>query len=539
MDVVTQLLGIIVPLLALAAFVIPLLSLYIKKKGFFDVYVTGFSTLALLISFFTALKVINTGKPLLYAYGGWPPPLGISYEIDSFNAVLGVLTAGIMWFIVLYSVWYSSHMDSYVWYYTLLLGLETGLLGCLYTGDAFNLFVMIEVLSISAYGLVAYYRNKPQAIEAAIKYGMIGAVATTLYFLALVFIYASFGTLNMADISLKAHQLPFFNLISNDIYGHIMAASAVALALALWAFTFKSALFPNHFWLPDAHPEAPTPVSAALSGLVVNVGVYAIIRFMYTIFGKASIVGTIGFRDVVLWALLILGIVSGLVGALLMIVQSDVKRLLAYSTISHIGLIYMGASIGLSSVSQESMSLGLTAALFHIINHSVGKALLFMATGILIWAAGTRDLDKMSGIGRLYPAASLAILLGFFQLMGLPPFGGFFSKLLLYQALISAGLIIPAVMVILISAISILGYIKAMYALIFLPPGSEMTKKPGTGLASAVVLVLGVTCIILGILAPFYIIPWLNNVVSTSLTYQGVLNYINVFREALLKLMPG
>ena len=527
-----QSVGVLVPLLGVGAFAIPLLSLKIKKKLFFDTYTTVFSLIALILSSYNVWLVWKLNKPLLYAFGGWIPPLGIAYEVDMFSAVLGALTAFIMFLIVVYSVWYTRHMDGYEWYYTLLLGLETGLIGCIYTGDAFNLFVMLEVLAISAYGLVAFYRSRAQAIEAAIKYAFIGAAATTLYFLALVFIYASFGTLNMADIAIKSRETlkVLTNIFSNGVFGNIVVASAVAIALALWAFTFKAALFPNHFWLPDAHPEAPTPVSAALSGLVVNVGVYATARFVYTLFGKDSVLAMFGYRDFVMWVLLILGILSGIIGALLMIIQNDIKRLLAYSTISHIGLIFMGIAVGFSTASPEVINIGLTAALYHTINHSVGKALLFLATGILIWASGTRDLDKMAGIGRVYPLVTVSIVIGFLQLMGFPACGGFFSKLLLYEAYVAMGMIVPALMVIVISGISVIAYMKAIYAIWFRPPASKFKRKGGEATAILIVTLMAILCIALGLGAPA-LIPWFTDAISASLSVDGIRNYINAFLE--------
>jgi len=531
---INQSLGFVVPLIAIAAFALPLISLKIKKKIFYDAYTLLFSLIAFIVSLDVFLHAYTSGEPILYPFGGWPPVIGVVYEVDGFSAILGVLTTSVMLLIVAYSIWYTRFMDEYTWYYTLLLGLEAGLLGCLYTGDAFNLFVMIEVLAISTYGLVAYYRSRPQAIEAAIKYAIIGAVATTLYFLSLVFIYAAYGSLNMADIALKS--MGVYSQISGGVYGNIASASATALALALWTFTFKAALFPNHFWLPDAHPEAPTPVSAALSGLVVNVGVYATARFLYTMFGETSVLADIGFRKAVFTALLILGIMSGIIGALLMIVQNDVKRLLAYSTISHVGLLFMALAVGLTDV-VESIRTGLVALVYHIINHSVGKALLFLAVGILIHASGTRDLDGMCGVGRLYPLASLSLILGFFQLMGFPGFGGFFSKLLLYQAYLSAGMLIPAIMVVIISAISILGYIRAVYAIVFMPPRTGLSRLTGLDKVSAITLLMGVACIALGVLAP-YLIPVLSKIIDESLMTKGVVNYINTYLRYLRSLLP-
>jgi len=496
-----QLIGVITPFVAVSAFLIPLLSLVIKGKRFYNVYASIVSFIVLVMSTLVFLDVYYRKEPIVYAFGGWPPPIGIAYEVDMFNGLLGAYAAFSLFIVVLYSVWYSRFLDDNVWYYTLLLGLEAGVLGCLYTGDVFNLFVMLEVLSISAYALVAYHRNRPEAVEAAIKYAIIGALVTTCYFISLVFIYSSYGTLNMGDLAYKSitgFSPMYIPTSSNGVYGDIVFASLIALALALWAFTFKSALFPNHFWLPDAHPEAPTPVSAALSGLVVNIGVYAVARLLYTLFGLNSIIAGNGYRDAILYVLIILGILSGVVGALLMIIQSDVKRFLAYSTISHIGLIYIGLGIGLSSVSKEIALLGLTATLYHIINHGIGKALLFLASGVYIESTGTRDLGRMAGVGKAYPITSIAFLLGILHLMGFIPFGGFFSKLLIYQAHLGAGLYASAVSVIIISAISLIGYVKLIYVLLLRSP-HRAYKACVPKAIEVLLLLMGVLCLLLGL----------------------------------------
>ena len=529
--------GALVPATIVLAFIIPLLSLVIKSRTFFHAYATLVSLVVALVSTFNLWIAVNEGTQV-YAFGGWPPPLGIIYEVDQLNAVLAALTGWLIFFIVLYSSWYMKTSDGVQYYYTLILGLTAGLLGCLYTGDAFNLFVMIEVLSISAYALVGFYRGRPQAIEAAIKYGLIGAAATTVYFIALVFLYGSYGTLNMADMALKSRTVPYVPY-SGSVYGAISIATLIALALALWAFTYKSALFPNHFWLPDAHPEAPTPVSAALSGLVVNIGAYASLRFLYTIFGDSSVIATVtGYRDLFLTALLILGIGSGLIGVLMMIVQRDIKRLLAYSTVSHIGLIFMGISIGFSSVPQDASALGLSGALYHIINHSVGKALLFLAAGVLIAAAGgSRDLDDMAGVGRKYPWVAVALFLGFFQLMGLPPFGGFFSKFLLYSAFFKAGLPIVSALIVAISAISVLGYAKVMYSVWFRPPKDVKDLKGQISLPTGVVTLMGIACLALGLLSPL-LTGFLGGVIDASIMPGGVNNYVQAFLRAISALTP-
>lgn len=534
--------GVLVPSLVGFAFILPLLGKLIKNVKFFHIYAALASLWAAILATYNAYLVFTAGTQV-YPFGGWPPPLGIAYELDKLNALLGMVTALVMLAITIYSAWYLKDYEGVAYYYTLLLGLEVGLIGCLYTGDAFNLFVMLEVLSISAYALVGFYRSKPEAVEAAIKYGMFGAVATTLYFVGLVFIYATFGTLNMADLAFKLTFYVYYpvpNPFSGTFFGNPYVASAVALALALWAFTYKSAAFPNHFWLPDAHPEAPTPVSAALSGLVVNVGVYAIVRFLYTIFGPLAFV--VQLRDAVLIALLVLGIASGLIGALMMVVQEDIKRLLAYSTISHIGLVLVGVAVGTSStLNQSSLAyvLGLAGGIYHMVNHTLGKALLFLVSGILIaLAGGSRKLDDIGGVGRRYPLVGLALFLGVFQLLGVPPFGGFFSKLLIYSAYMEAGMPYVSLMVILISAISLLGYVKLIYASVFKvgSPKVELTTK--VSLPTAIVLVLGIACLVTG-LATTYITSVMFDVVGSFATPQGVYDYWQTFFNTLLNLASG
>ncbi len=523
-------------LLVAAAFALPLLSLFIKNKKFYDAYAFAFGVAALLSAIDILRVVLAEGRPIVYPFGGWPPPIGIVYEVDLFGAVLGLLTAAVMLLIIVYSWWYTEGMNGVEWYYTLLLGMEAGLLGCIYTGDAFNLFVMLEVLGISAYGLVAFYRSRSEAVEAAVKYAMIGAAATTIYFIALVFLYGCYQTLNMADLALKARYAFVFTL-SGGIFGNPLVASAIAIALSLWVFTFKAALFPNHFWLPDAHPEAPTPVSAALSGLVVNVGVYAAARFMYTIFGYGSVLdrSPVNLRDVIMLALIILGAASAIVGALMMAVQKDVKRLLAYSTINHMGFLFMALGVGLSATPREAVVLALAALVFHLINHSVGKSLLFMSTGVLIKAVGSRDLDALAGLGRRAPIAGFAIVIGALNLLGVVPLAGFFSKYMMYQAFLAADQPILALLLIIASAISIAGYAKLIYIVLGKPPTQD-TMIAEDGRASFVLLVLSLTCIALTIALPLGFSALLQSV-GRDLLNVGA--YIGRFFTIMTNLTPG
>jgi len=496
--------------LVIAAFALPIISLFVKVKRFYDAYAIAFGAFALGLAIKIMHDVIVNGAPIIYPFGGWPPPLGIVYEIDLFGAVLGLLTASIMMLIIIYSVWYTEKLSGVPWYYTLLLGLEAGMLGCFYTGDIFNFFVMLEVVAISAYGLVAFYRGRAQAVEAAIKYAIIGAVATTIYFLSTIFIYGSYQTLHMAGIALRNYgyfHLTFPGIIGPHIvfFGNPLIASCVALALALWVFTFKAAVFPNHFWLPDAHPEAPAPVSAALSGLVVKVGVYGVVRFLYTMYGmgyEMLNVGSAPPRTFFLIALGVMGALSAIVGGIMMGIQRDVKRLLAYSTVNHVGFIFMAISVGIAGAPTAAVALALAAMVFHVINHSIGKSLLFMSTGSMIKAVGSRDIDDLAGIGRVMPIAGATTVIGALNLLGVPPFAGFLSKYLLYQAFLAAGAPYLAVLVVVASAISVMGYAKLIYTVVVRKSVNGAPSVRESRLAAGVFIVLAAATVVLFILYP-------------------------------------
>jgi multicomponent Na+:H+ antiporter subunit D len=529
------LLGLTTTVLIISCFALPLFSLLIKKRRrIIDGYALTFSSFAAVTAFITFYtKFFVQTEPLVYKFGGWPPPIGIIYEVDNLNALLGLVTAGIMLLVIIFSVFYMKG-GRIEWFYTLLLGLETGLLGVVYTGDAFNLFVMIEVTSISLYGLIAFYRSEGQAVEAALKYALLGAVSTTCYFIALIFFYGSYGTLNMADLAAKAGGSTAFPTTGAP-FGNILTGTAIALALALWAFTFKAAVFPNHFWLPDAHSAAPAPVSAALSALVVANGAYVVIRFLYTIFGNALITTTpvsvfsqtafVGFSSLffssIKLILLILGSASAIIASLLMLLQKNVKRVIAYSTIFHMGLIFMGIGLG--------TDLGIKAAVFHIINHAAAKSLLFISAGILTTYAGSRSIDKLDGVGRYAPVTFASFLIGVLAIEGLPPLNGFASKFMLYSAFLEAGLAPMTIIIVVATAIALIAWVKVLYG--------TWLKRPEKPIENVhefpvviVPIILAVVCILLGIFAPtidkVILNPTVSSLRNVDSYIQGAINAI-------------
>jgi len=508
------------PLLGVAlAFALPLISLAIKDRRVWEGYAVASTALLFAICSYVAYaQYVLLDRPTIYTFGGWPPPVGIVYEVDKLNALLGVLVSGVVLLATLYSVRYMEREDGVEWYYTLLLGFEAGMLGCLYTGDFFNLFVMLEVMSVSAYGLVAFRRDTHEAIEAAVKYAIVGSLATTLYFIAIAFGYGSFGTLNMADLAAKVSGLTF--PVTGFVYsprGWMLGAGAF-LAFMFWAFAVKAAIAPNHFWLPDAHPAAPSPISALLSGLMVKVSIYVILRFLFTLFRGAVDLAFI--LNALYLVAIAMGVLSALIGAFLLIVQSDIKRLVAYGTVLNIGYITMAIGLGISPSSMQS---GLTAAIYHIINHGVAKALLFLCAGSFIHAVGARQLDELAGVGRRMPWTAAFFTIGALALSGVPPLNCFMSKLILMQALLEAGWLAPLiVVVILTSALSLIGYLKVVYNVYMRPPAAELSKVNEAPLSMLVpMFILTVACIVLGLSAPIFVDYVVKPAVLSALDSKG------------------
>ncbi|MCD6503320.1 MAG: cation:proton antiporter [Euryarchaeota archaeon] len=501
------------------AFGLPLYSKIVKgNRAAISSYAILGSLITLILSALVARGAYISSKPLVYVFGKWVAPVGIVYEVDLLSAVIALVSAFLMFMIAIYSHQYLKHESGIEWYYTLYLGLEAGLMGVFYTGDAFNLFVMIEVTSIAAYGLVMFYRSRGDSVVAGLKYAIIGSTATTVYFLAVIFIYATIGTLNMADIAAKVHGIPF--AVSEIYYKDLAMTTGIGLTLATWAFLVKAAVFPNHFWLPEAHPAAPTPISAVLSGLVVNVGVYSLLRFYTTLFRGTLDTGAEKVLGVLSTLLILLGAFSAIFAAVMMNIQKDIKRLIAYSTIVHMG--YITAAIGVGT------ALSVEASLYHIINHAISKALMFLAAGVFIQMLGSRKIDDLAGIAKKAPVTAFAFAVSTFSLVGVPPMNVFYSKLLLYGAYVEYSVLLALVLVI-SSIIALIAYIRVLYKMLFERPTKEIKEREDT-VMSLVCLVLAIVVIVTGILAPLLYQNVIKIAASQALDYTS---YVNAIRDLI------
>ncbi len=384
------------------AFLIPILSLLSKKIAkYIPPIPLCFNIVVSLLLLPRALE-----NPVVVSIGGWQPGFSINLVAGPVGILLSAIVAFVGLLVSIYAVDYirEGATDRYHMLFLLLL---TGATGVVLTGDIFNLFVFFEILCISSYALVAYAGDKA-GIESAVKYLIQGAVGSSLLLIGIGLLYGLFGTLNMADIA-KALQSP----TSLPVF--------VPMALIISGLGVEAAMFPLNGWLPDAHSSAPSPVSAILSGIAIEVGLYAIARVVFTIFGL-SIDSTSNF----LMFLAVLGILTLLVGEMCALGQNNIKRMLAYSSIGQMGLILFALAM--------ASSYAVAGGLFQLVSHTLAKALLFLTVGYMTYRTHSLDISALAGIGKRMPITSLAFTIGAFSLIGLPPFAGFPSKLLIVRA---------------------------------------------------------------------------------------------------------
>lgn len=388
------------------AFLISLLGKRIKSIG--DI-LANLGTLSLFLFSLYSIRLVYSQKALVYKVGSWIPPIGICMVLDGLTSFMLVTVNLVSFLVAIYSIGYMKRYTDKWKFFTLLMLMLAGMNGIIITGDLFNLFVFLEIASIASYALVAF-GTEAEELEASFKYAIMGSVASSFILLAIAFLYSHTSTLNMADISLALYQR-----------GGAFLLTFISV-LFLMGFGLKAALIPFHAWLPDAHPSAPAPISAMLSGVLIKVlGVYCLIRVFFNV---------IGINSSILYILMLLGVISILVGVFLAIGQWDFKRLLAYHSISQIGYVVLGLGLG--------NPLGILGGLFHLFNHSMFKSLLFLNSGAVEYTCGTRDLQKMGGLNKNMPVTAATNMVASMSIAGVPPFNGFWSKLLIILACIQA-----------------------------------------------------------------------------------------------------
>ena len=401
-------------------------------------------------------------------------PLGVVLAVDK----LSVLFMGLFTFmglvVSIYSIGYMSEDSGLTQYYVLLSLMVAAMNGVVISGDLFTLFLFYETMGLCSFVLVAFRRTW-EGLEAAIKYLMMSAIGSTLVLFSASYLYGLTGTLNLGAMSAA-------------IAGSAHPLVPIVVALMTAGFGVKGAIVPFAAWLADAHPAAPSGISAMLSGVVIKVGIYGIIRMNAIIFPNI-----VTFLD---WPVLIavFALVTMTAGNFWALTQKDLKRMLAYSSIAQIGFILFAFG--------TATTFGYQSGAFYIVSHALTKGLLFLCAGAFLHAVGSRDLDDLAGIGKTMPIAGGFFAIGVLSLMGMPPFAGFFAKFLILAAGVGAGgpyLLFTAIAV--FNALLGLGYYLRMLTTVWFKPASDVAKlghrSTPTMLVGMAILALGI--VILGI----------------------------------------
>jgi len=388
-------------------------------------------------------SVVHDGV-ISYELGGWAPPWGIEYRIDAVNAFVALIVAGIAAITLPYallSVEKEIPKHQIPLFYCAFLLCLCGLLGITQTGDIFNVFVFLEVSALSSYALISLGRKR-QALTSAYQYLIMGTIGATFFLIGVGLIYSQTGTLNMADL---AERLP-------AVFEHKTVHTGFAFIVI--GIALKLALFPLHLWLPNAYTYAPTVVTIFLAATATKVAVYLMLRVFFTVFPDGFALNTPADE-----LFIILGLAGILIASVYAIYQTDIKRLLAYSSVAQIG--YMALGIGFAS------AMGVTATMLHLFNHALMKGALFMAVGAIIYRIGVCRMDNIHGLGRQMPWTFGAIIIGGLSLVGVPGTAGFISKWYLILAALEQENWI-AVAVILIGSLLAVVYVgKIIEALYF------------------------------------------------------------------------
>jgi multicomponent Na+:H+ antiporter subunit D len=357
------------------------------------------------------LWAVDTTGPLVMEVGGWAAPFGIVLVVDRLAALMVVVSAIVLLAVLLFSVGQGladgdDETPVSIYYPTYLI-LATGVFNAFIAGDLFNLYVGFEILLVSSYVLITLGGTEAR-IRAGTTYIVVSLVSSMLFLAAIAMIYGAVGTVNIAQISLRMNEIP----VDVQTILHIML---------LVAFGIKAAIFPLSFWLPDSYPTAPAPVTAVFAGLLTKVGVYAIIRTETVIFPGSEF-------DTPLMVVALLTMIVGVLGA---VAQADIKRLLSFTLVSHIGYMILGISLG--SV------LGTSAAIFYIVHHIVVQTTLFLTAGLIERQGGSTSITKLGGLLSSAPVIAILFFVPALNLGGIPPFSGFIGKLALFQATAAEG----------------------------------------------------------------------------------------------------
>lgn len=444
------------------------------------------AVLALTASFTMTMSImldVSVNGPISYHLGNWAPPIGIEYRIDMLNAFVLVVVS----FISLVSLLFGKDLVDkeisefkHPTFYSVFLLFIVGLLGMTVTGDLFNVYVFLEITSLAGYALIAT-GNKKYAPMASFNYLVIGTIGATFIVLGIGYLYMLTGTLNMADLAERVRPLQGTSVV------------LTAYAFLTVGLLIKMAVFPLHLWLPDAYTYSPSPVSAVMAATSTKVGAYVFIRLMYSVFDIDFTVGSIPVTGLILFT----ASISIIVGSVIAIAQTNIKKMLAYSSIGQIGYILLAASM----VNTDA----LTGGIVHIFAHSLMKGGLFFVAGLIIFNTNSEKIDDFAGLGKTMPITAFAFSIFALSIIGIPMTVGFVSKWYLVLGAIHSGHWYSMVIILLSSLLTAVYFGKVMFLMYFkeskIPTSSIKFQEPMT--MTIPMLFVAFLCIYFGVFATF------------------------------------
>lgn len=401
----------LVPLVVLMPLIGASLTLAVGRRAKAQRIIAMVSLTATLIVGSVMLYIVDTAGAIVVELGGWQAPFGIVLVADRLSALMVVVSAVVLLAVLIFSIGQGladgDQETPVSIYYPTYLILTTGVMVAFVAGDLFNLYVGFEILLVASYVLITLGGTETR-IRAGITYVIVSLVSSILFLASIGMVYGALGTVNLAQIALRIQDVP----ADVQILLHVML---------LVAFGIKAAVFPLSFWLPDSYPSAPAPVTAAFAGLLTKIGVYAIIRIETVVFPGADLNP----------ALMIVALLTMVVGALGAVAQADIKRILSFTLVSHIGYMILGVALGTAE--------GTAAAVYYIAHHIIVQTTLFLAAGLIEREAGSTSITRIGGLLASAPLVAMLFFIPALNLGGIPPFSGFIGKLGLFQAAAEQG----------------------------------------------------------------------------------------------------
>lgn len=436
------------------------------------------SLASFLFSAHMLLQVID-GDVLSYHLGGWAPPLGIEYRVDAANAFVLLLISGISTVILPYarqSVAHEIKKVSHTLFYCCYLLCFTGLLGVVVTGDAFNVFVFLEISSLSTYVLIAMGAERDRrALTSAYDYLILGTIGATFFVIGIGFLYIATGTLNMTDLAVRLA----------DMDGNRTVQAGFAFIVV--GMGLKAAIYPLHLWLPGAYTYAPSVVTVFLAATATKAAIYVLLRFMFSVFQPEFVFEL----HTLTWIIMPLAILAMFAASLIAAFQTDLKRLLAYSSVAQVGYMILG--IGLAT------KISLSATIIHLFNHGITKAVLFMVVGAFVMRKGSSFTKNLNGLGKQMPWTCAAFVVGGLSLIGVPGTAGFISKWLLIDAALEVDLWWLALLIVMSSLLAVVYVWKTVEVLYMNEPDEGTIAKEVPMSMLIPMWVMAIACIYFGL----------------------------------------